>query len=191
MSIPYTPTPNPLPATITLPQDVIDDVVVGTVNPQVAQVADAVLYERESVDGCYLRASITDGTYTGVRFPLVISLPAGNLISIVSGDKFHVDEAGYYFASFQLLVTIDSATPGLTATIALTAIGPNQPMVIGAAFRASGDTGDVMVIQGSGMFAANAGDEFALLPAAGLSSTDITVLSGPAVLNTISVFRVK
>lgn len=40
MTTPYTPVPGPLPATITLPQDVVDDVVVGTVNPPIQDLAN-------------------------------------------------------------------------------------------------------------------------------------------------------
>lgn len=47
MTTAYTPVPTVLPASITLPQDVVDDVVVGTVNPPMQTLADAVAWVTE------------------------------------------------------------------------------------------------------------------------------------------------
>jgi len=50
MSTPYTPTPAPLPASLDLPQDGVDSLVVETVNTNTAAIADAVALAEENID---------------------------------------------------------------------------------------------------------------------------------------------
>lgn len=50
MSTTYTPTPNALPATLELPQDAVEDLVVETVNTNTAILADAILQNADDID---------------------------------------------------------------------------------------------------------------------------------------------
>jgi hypothetical protein len=128
MTLPYTPTPVKLPATIQLPQDVIDDVVVGTVNPPFQSLADALAYQILRVNGSYIQVDVTPGTYAaGTALPIVAN-KTGYGFSIVAGTRIRVTEAGTYLVTFTIYGGQNTA-PDVPYALSLYNAGPAQPVL--------------------------------------------------------------
>ncbi len=192
VSTPYAPSPVPLPSSIVLPQDVIDDVVVGTVNPQVAQCADAILYARERVDKSFLRVTLDAGSYTNQRLAMSASglEGAGNgRITIVS-NRIHFVDAGTYLVTFQFAAQYNNSGAFFEQPeMRLVRFGPSQPYLTGRGIRPSVSNTEVFWVQASGLVDAAAGTEYDLFPGPGYVA-DAWTLIGPAAQNTLSVHRV-
>lgn len=107
----YPPQPVPITdVTVELPQDVIDDVVVGTVNPTLQQLADAALYNQQAR---IFLADIVPDEYSDNDF-LVIrrkdSSPASAWPSSPS-DSISLPYSGYYVVSVSIPWVDTGATP--------------------------------------------------------------------------------
>ena len=86
MTTPYTPTPAPLPTTLELPQDAVDQLIVETVNTNTALLADAIKQQETLI-----RAWVTlDNIEKSIGSPFVVQLVS----SYPSGDWLVIDNLG-------------------------------------------------------------------------------------------------
>lgn len=104
----YTPQPIPITdVTVELPQDVIDDVVVGTVNPTFQQLADAALIANQATAA--IATIPTFGSITGI---LPIDSVSGSPASgwtVESGNAIRVPYPGMYLVSITMPFLITDA----------------------------------------------------------------------------------
>ncbi len=116
MSTIYTPTPTPL-TTITLPQDVINDVVVGTVNPPFQNLADAVAWQ-DQMNSAWGKWVFEVGTYPAATPFAISSLWDGGTGFALFPTEVEVPLAGVYMVSVNVYVstaeTSDPANVGFT-----------------------------------------------------------------------------
>ncbi len=110
MSLPYSPIPAPLPDTITLPQDVIDDVIVETINPPFQDLANAAKLAID-IAGSYGRSKIKNqnvaqGDIASLEAP---AFSSGEVHMGVDGGVAF-DGPGVYLVALSMFVSRATAT---------------------------------------------------------------------------------
>lgn len=184
MTFPYVPVPTILPATITLPQDVIDDVVVGTVNPPFAALANAVAYiNRLGTQAA--RYQIDPGSVGNGDPCLLTAFFEGPGISSTA-DTISVTDGGIYVGLLDARVTCGDTTDGIEVSFALEAAGPTvSPTILHAAMRRYSTTaGQAFQVPGNGL---NVIDALSTIQLINSTSTTIVIVT-PSVL---SIFRLN
>lgn len=152
----YTPVPTQFTGDVPLPQDVIDDVVVGTVNPAFQQVSDGVAFNT--------RASMTHGyfvggvTATGTEYPILpyFSSPASGAWLYAGGEDITVPYTGVYVIQITMLIKADSTSNpsggGVTIKNGVTTLG------IITGFRFSADDTELFTATGTATVSLVAGN---------------------------------
>lgn len=176
MTAPYTPVPTKLPGTITLPQDVVDDVVVGTVNPPFQDLANDSAWQKQKINSSILQGDITSGFYTGSEISLA-SVYAGGTLSVVSGTRIKMAEKGYYLVGFSLWATVDDASPDIAPVIALTQAGSGQPVLLAQGVRHSTNVSEYIRFDVTGIILCPPGDENYLFLRPPFNTTQLGVLA--------------
>ena len=111
--LPYTPVPTLLPATISQPQDAIDNVVVATVNPMVQKALDAIAWQQllrtEFASFNLLDQTIAASGYFGFNTTPGIG-GTGFSVSGAGDTEIHVADPGVYLAALVGVCTNSSGT---------------------------------------------------------------------------------
>jgi hypothetical protein len=195
MTTPYVPVPALLPASITLPQDVVDQVVVGTVNPPFQDLANAVAWQEEIRAACF-QAVIANGTYAaavGLDLDPTGSIQQGVTIT-GSNKRILFAASGLYMVNFQ--VTGLSTDPPAFIDAYQLGLYKIATSVSVALATGAGTTGDMLNINGAGLFQVVAGEEYELRtpPGGGGGGYALTVEStglANALFNKITITRVQ
>lgn len=120
----YTPVPTPLTGDVPLPQDVIDDVVVGTVNPAFQQLADAVVLTQGPyvVRGYFVGgAPVADGSLMPIGF--FSQWPSGSYG--LAADEITLPFPGVYEISALLRAAVGSVSDPVSTAILIQTSGPS------------------------------------------------------------------
>lgn len=107
----YTPLPVKLSGDIELPQDVIDDVVVGTVNPAFQEIADGVEWLNQDTAATVWRGYFDTGTYADdatIGITGTNAYPSGTWS--VSSEMLVFPKVGVYSVVVRSMLTVDTTT---------------------------------------------------------------------------------
>lgn len=129
----YTPTPAPLPATISLPQDAFDDVVVSTLRTSTEPIADAVAF-RQAARICF--AYMTEAMSPVANddpMPIALSASFPSGAWAIATNQITVPVTGVYRVSLKCEAT--NGTAGVNAIA-------NFRIMVGAAGEVAWATGD-------------------------------------------------
>lgn len=186
MTTPYVPVPAPLPSSIALPQDVVDDVIVGTVNPPLQQLADAIAYQGV-INETFFQAQIKATSYTSQRLKMEIP-NFGTNISLVGDDEILISKAGYYLVQFKLFYGLSSIPITEISQLGIYRVGDTAfPKLSGASVVDS--PGGRISNSFSGIIQAGAGNSFFLYP---VYDDAITLTVTPVdEANSISIVRIQ
>jgi hypothetical protein len=186
MSAPYSPTPVKLPASIALPQDVVDNVVVVTVNAPFSQLADAIAYQNEKVNGGYFVAQIDPDAYRLEALRMTAVYQQG--ITLL-GDKTHIRiaEEGVYLVHYQIYAQLLDPPVSSDYSMNFVQVGPG--IVRAQSVNYAPNDGDRITISTTALFkAVGANSEYVLYP--GAPNELVTLGTGTApVANRITIVR--
>ncbi len=139
----YTPVPTPLTGDLSLPQDAIDDVVVGTVNPTFQQLADGVAFNTLARVARY---SFDAGVVAnGAIMPIHLEWEYPNGWG-VTANEVTFPYTGAYSLSAQAFTLVGSATDGVRGVANIEILGVQIGEVDG--IRWGTDTAKSTVITG-------------------------------------------
>lgn len=190
--LPYTPVPTALPGSIPQPQDVVDDVVVATVNPMVQAALNGVAL-RERIASQVARYAIDPGTYVDGDKLSLTPFIEGPGISYDSGTRLiSIEDGGFYVGLLTALVTLDTVTPDSPAVLLLTSVGPSTSPDVATfgGMRWSATAGQAFMVNGAGGNVIDSLSTLHIEAAPGIVP-DISVVSGFGVMNFFYLYRVN
>lgn len=106
----YTPTPAPLGATISLPQDAIDNVIVSTVRTAIEPMADAIAW-RQAARVCFAYIQQSGSPVAdNAHMPLALSSSYPSGTWLISSNEIQVPAPGVYKVSLKCAATTAANT---------------------------------------------------------------------------------
>lgn len=99
MSTTYTPTPAPLPATLELPQDAVEALVVETVNTNTAILADAILQNADDIDSTQTDLDTAEVVIERIRLARAYQAEVLGT-SIADGDYLEINNSDVNIGGF-------------------------------------------------------------------------------------------
>jgi hypothetical protein len=186
--LPYTPVPIALPADIDLPQDVIDDVVVATVNPWAQELADAIAF-RDRISRQVSRYFIPTGTFDPAT-PIVLSPWFEGPGMTYAAGEITFDDGGTYLFVANLILQSDNASANISQPMRIVSSGPlTGDGIIARGFRWSGTIGNFFPVTGCSVQTIEAGDAVSLRTVIG--SADVNFDASGNLVSEFSVIRLN